>query len=303
MMLFKRPRVPEWSPIDDAEGWKAFTDLVGREVGARRWTVDFEAGWALGGENQFGLFNVAGKCGQAPREAWARIVAEHFTAVAATAARVGDEPGFESAGQARAAMKARLVTDEFLAGADVERVERRVADDLLLVVAYDLPETVMIPARADLLAYGTDEELMALALEHARAEPGLALSRYDIPGLRADDPEAPLYVLSGESFFTATHALWADGLYAPETEFGTLVGVPTRNIVLAHPIRDASAIGMVAPMVHLVQRYFHEGPGSLSESLYWLIDGRLERQDAWVDENGPAFAPSEGFTALLERLT
>ena len=84
-------------------------------------------------------------------------------------------------------------------------------------------------------------------------------------------------MLTGESFFTATHALWADRFSGPEAEFGTLVGVPTRHIVVAHPIRDRIALTVMAKMLQLVERYFNDGPGSLSDSLYWLADGRMER--------------------------
>ena len=102
-------------------------------------------------------------------------------------------------------MKARLLTDAYKQDTGADLLELRVAEDLIAVVAYDLPENVMLPERADVLQYGDEHELLALALRHAREEEDLALERYELHG-------APLYVLTGESFFTATHALWADRL-------------------------------------------------------------------------------------------
>ena len=147
-----------------------------------------------------------------------------------------------------------------------------------------------------MLQYGDEQELLALALRHAREEEGLALERYELQG-------APLYVLTGESFFTATHALWADRFPEQPAALGTLVGVPTRHIVVAHPIRDRSALTVIAQMLQLVARYFNDGPGSLSESLYWLVDGRMERLQTWIDEQGPHLSPSPQFARVLEALS
>jgi hypothetical protein len=290
--------VPQWSPITDPDDWDAFAQLLEDEVAARGWTLQLAEGWAYDGDVKFGLFNVAGKCRQVERAMWAEVAGEHFASIAATAARsaLGDVPRFRNAEEARAAMKARLLTDTYTEGTDADLLALRVAEDLLLVVAYDLPENVMVPLREELLRHGEERELLELALRHAREEPGLSLERHELN-------DAPLYVLSGESFFTATHALWADRFHDPAPELGTLVGVPTRHLVVAHPIRDRTALSVMAKLLRLVQRYFADGPGSLSDGLYWLADGRLERLETWIDEEGPHLSPSPRFARVLEQLT
>ena len=147
-----------------------------------------------------------------------------------------------------------------------------------------------------MLRYGGERELLELALRQARQEPGLQLEQHELHG-------SPLYVLTGESFFTATHALWADRFFEPESALGTLVGIPTRHIVVAHPIRDRATLTVMAKLLQLVERYFNDGPGSLSDSLYWLSEGRLERLETWIDEQGPHLSPSPRFARLLETLT
>ena len=290
--------VPHWSPIVDPDDWNAFEELIRDEAAARGWTVEIADGWARDANVKFGLFNVAGRCRQVPRAVWPEVVSEHFASIAATAARsaLSAVPGFTNADEARASMKARLLTDAYKQDTGADLLELRVADDLIAVVAYDLPENVMLPERDEVLQYGGEEELLAHALRQARAEPGLELARHELHG-------APLYVLTGESFFTATHALWADRFYEPAAELGTLVGVPTRHIVVAHPIRDRSALTVIAQMLQLVARHFNDGPGSLSDALYWLVDGRMERLETWIDEQGPHLSPSPRFARVLEELS
>lgn len=303
MPLFKRRRaeIPEWSPLSDPDDWQAFSALATEACAARGWNLDLEEGWATDGQAEFGLFNLAGKCGQAPREEWPAVVDDHFTAIAAMAERDADggRAKFADADAARAVLKARLVTDDFFGGDGRERLQRRVAEDLVLVAAYDLPDSVEIPEREDMLQWGDAEELLELAVSQTRAEPGLELERHEIPG-PGDEPSSPLFALSGDSFFTASHAIWAAEFDPPESPHGTLVSVPVRNLVLAHPIRDGRVLGMIAPMLELTSRYYAEGPGSLSPSVYWLREERMERLNAWIDEDGPHITPSPEFLKLLE---
>ena len=193
-------------------------------------------------------------------------------------------------------MKARLLTDAYKQDTGADLLELRVAEDLVAVVAYDLPENVMLPERADVLQYGDERELLALALRQAREEDGLALERYELHG-------APLYVLTGESFFTATHALWADRFSEQPAELGTLVGVPTRHIVVAHPIRDRGALTVIAQMLQLVARYFQRRPRlAQRRARTGSSTAAWSGCETWIDEQGPHLSPSPRFARVLEAL-
>ena len=113
--------------------------------------------------------------------------------------------------------------------------------------------------------------------------------------------EIPVFVLEGESYFTSTHALWADEFDPPASPHGALVAIPSRHTVVAHPIRHGGAIHTLAHLLELGQR-LSRGPGALTEAVYWLRDGELERLDAWVDDEGAHFAPSERFTSVMREL-
>ena len=157
-------------------------------------------------------------------------------------------------------------------------------DDLDVLLAFDLPGGVMLVPDD----WG-DQDLFVQALARVRAEGGLQLDRHEVT---LDNDAAPLFVLHGPSVFTATHALWADEFDPPPAAYGTLVAVPTRNAVLAHPIRDARVVGVVQAMLELAQSAAEQDPAPLSTRLFWLRDGRLEGVDATPE-----------FAELLERLS
>ena len=285
---------PDWSVFESAREWRAFERTVRAELDRRPWTGDIREGVVNVGSKRVGLQNLAQSCHGAPPEDWAELVRGHFDALR-------DAPGPEDRDAARAALKARLLNDGYLATADREYATRRVADDLQLVLAYDLPDRVMIVPREDVLRWGEEDELFEHGLAQARAEPGLELDRHEV-SINDDGDVAPLFVLYGDSFFTATHALWAGELDPPASPYGTLVAVPTRHAVLAHPIRDGRVLGVIGAMLKLARKFEHEGPGSISARLYWLREGRLDAFDAWSDEEGLHFQPGPEFADLLKRL-
>jgi hypothetical protein len=303
MRLFRRrPREPppEWAvALLDAEGWEAFRALVEHAVVPRGWTPDFGEGVVRGGPDggTCGLGNLAAMCHAAPREEWQPLVERHFELLVAAM----EPTPFSGPDEARAAVKARLVDDAFVNQLPWQLAERRVADDLRLVLAYDLPTTVRFPPREDVLEWGDEAELFELGIEHARAEPGLGLERHELPA--EEGPGSSLSILVGDSFFTCTHALWADTLDPPPSEHGTLVAAPTRHIVVAYPIRDLQVVGALRFLVPFVQRRHAEGPGPITDSLYWLRDDALERLDVTLNSAGAVqFTPPDAFVEMLNRL-
>jgi hypothetical protein len=156
-------------------------------------------------------------------------------------------------------------------------------EELNVLLAFDLPNGIMLLPEG----WG-DQDLFVQALARVRNQGGVQLDRHEI---QLENDTAPLFVLHGPSVFTATHALWADEFEPPAPPYGTLVAVPTRNAVFAHPIRDARVAGVIEPMFDLARSAAEQDENPLSTRLYWLRDGRLEGVDATPE-----------FAELLERL-
>jgi hypothetical protein len=185
---------------------------------------------------------------------------------------------------ANATADARSGAAELFDNLDVPIKACLMGEDLDVMLAFDLPGGVMFVPED----WG-DQDTFVQAIARVRTEPGLQLDRHEV---QLDDAIAPLFVLHGPSFFTATHALWADEFDPPAPAYGTLVAVPTHNAVLAHPIRDARVLGVIEPMQELARSAAEQGGEPVSTRLYWLRGGRLEAVDA-----------TREFADLLERLS
>ena len=189
-------------------------------------------------------------------------------------------------------LKVRLVAESTVD--PTELIVRRAAEDLLLVLSEDLPDRVVSVPRGEA---DDDDSTFAMALANTRAEPGLELTRHALA-------DSELLMLSGESFFVATHALWAGELDPPEAEHGTLIAVPNRGVLFAHPIRDRVAVRMLTPMLELARRFAAAGgPGAINTNLYWLRgDGQLDKINLEETEHTIVIAPASDFAQLLDRL-
>src|SRR5262249_38186778 len=134
------------------DDWRAFAAAVRSYAGRRGWTGVPEDGALFDGETRYGLSNLAQLCRAEARADWPAVVDRHFDGIAAL-----PDKDLTSAEDALAVLKARLVDDEFLAGVPWEIPARRVAGDLQLVLACDLPESVRFPAREEALEWGDED--------------------------------------------------------------------------------------------------------------------------------------------------
>jgi hypothetical protein len=251
------------------------------------------------GRPVLGLRTLAQLCRQLDQPAWPELVADHLRLLdrdtGATRAELADLD------RARPLLKVRLYPESMLRQRAGTRpppmLARRLAPGLLAVLAWDLPDAVQVVPRDHALAWGLgEEELFGLGYANVidQDRPHVQTSRYD-PGFE-------LTTLSGESFFTTTHALWLDRYLAVPPASGALVGVPHRSGVLAHPVRDYSVIHAVRLMLVSLDIMYREGPGSLSPLLYWWRAGTLTELPAKIDGGEISFRPPEEFVEVLNGL-
>jgi hypothetical protein len=169
--VFRRKAPPDWAPFADAADWRAFEAVVRADVHPRGWSGEVRDGLLTDGTGKFFLDNLARMCVAEPRAAWPELIRRHFDLCASA----DDLTVLDNRGEARVALRARLVPFDFLAIVDYDYVSRRVADDLMVVLAFDLPDRVVISQREEVLQWGDEEELFELALEQTKTERGLEL--------------------------------------------------------------------------------------------------------------------------------
>jgi hypothetical protein len=306
--LFGRgDRVPEWARFLAPGEFRALVRLIRADLDRRALAYDFDASEGIvrlpgaeGNDRVLGLLNLMQVCHGRSASEWPGIVAGHFGRVLTHGAEAIGEIDRLSADfeEARGLIKVRLYPAEVAAHeAYRSAVTTSPMPDVLATLVYDMPETIITVHREHAESWGVPpDDLFAIALANVRDGDPVKAEPLDL------DDGTPLTVLSGESFFTASHALLLRQYLSPEHDLGALVAVPHRHAVVFHPIVDAKVIPAINALIALAHGMYRDGPGSVSPHLYWWRLGEFTQLPATVVANSIEFSPPEEFVHVLNRV-
>ncbi|MDY0003252.1 MAG: hypothetical protein RBU30_18270 [Polyangia bacterium] len=293
--------MPPWAIVLELSEYRAFIEdledlLLERELESTR-----QGGLVLLnglGDRplQLGLQTLAQACAARPREEWRALMASHLDSVLALGQAVhGPGPERRDFESVKRLIKVRLYPAAAVDGdPDLELIAKRVAEDLVAALAYDLPEAVTSVPPEDFARWQMDEDaLFALGLENLRGE-ALSPERLEVKD------GVSLEVLHGKSFFVASQILRLKSCLMDlgktySDDYGYLLAAPTRNLVLHYCIEDSRALVALQALIPQAFLRYHQGPGSLSPSVYWLHHDRLLLLPATMTIRGMIFRPPVEF--------
>jgi hypothetical protein len=293
------PPAPEWAAFFSGSEYRQFLDLVVADLRRRGYDPQVGDGFVTadtGGEEPvtWGLGNLAQRCNQEDPSRWEAIVATHFTALQQMVGRDMDAlaADFE---QVRPILRVRLMPDESMGGVAVgETVSRRPAPGMIATLVYDFPDSTATVHQEHLASWPVSaDEVFDIAIANVRAEPPPAAETVDADGVQ-------LRVMAGDSFYVASRALFLDELLdgAPDGVFA----VPNRHVLLWYAVTDLSVVQAMSPMFQIAANLFREGPGSISDQLYWWRGGEFVHLPHSSSGKTINFAPPDDFVTLLNGL-
>jgi hypothetical protein len=295
--------VPGWASFfDSADAYRTFCEVVAAELGRRGLEGEMADGMVKvvrqGEARSYGMQNLAQLCNGIERAEWAGAIESHFEN-----AFQSEEQSLEIERKAtdfeavRDLIKVRIYPADHPGITGEQIIHRPLADDIVEVLTYDLPSAIATVQAAHAAGWQRpQDELFELGLRNVRAEG--RLDREELP----IEEGATVSALTGDSFFAATHALML-GDYLPSLgAHGALVAVPTRHLVLCHPIEDIRTVHATKAIINVARAMFDKGPGSISPSMYWWRSGRMQRLPALVKADQISLVPPDEFVDLLNGL-
>lgn len=226
MLRRLREPVPAELSFFSAQEWNAFVRLV--EDGLRQRRLPFTrqgtgVDLAAGG---LGLVNLAQSCHDLPRSAWPPAVAEFLELVSTT---FSGEPQHHPVDPGL--IKVRLYADDYFPPDEVDVVAQPFAESVVAALTMDEPTGIRTVTPLELAGIGVEgAAAFDLGWANVGREPPPEVQWIDVDGRRVETIEGP-------SFYTASWVTWLDQLVAVPPE-GALVALPTRHLVLAHPIGE-----------------------------------------------------------------
>jgi hypothetical protein len=296
-----------WAQFFTKPEFKAFLDLVtayfqqrGAEVtmNVKEGTIKIEHDPALLGE-RYGLHNLAQICRQAKHADWDKVIAHHFDTM--IVGQREDQELEQKKGDFDAVaplIHVKIYPEDYVR--EIKNfIARQFLEGTVALPVYDLPNALRNVTAEDAKAWGkSEDEIFRLGFANLRKNYPAVIKEHQF-----QDGSA-IKVVSGDHFFVSSHVLLLGSypeLIGPE---GSLIGIPHRHILISYPIQDATVIKAVKALIPMIQGMCREGPGPVSDKLYWYHDHKFTNLPYKLDEvqKRMEFIPPQEFVDLLNRV-
>jgi hypothetical protein len=215
-----------------------------------------------------GLVNLARTVGDLPRQQWRDAVTAHFDQMLPPGSRPSIPENLEDE------LYLRLVSASAIEPSWRDRVPEFVPGVLTAPATYTGRAVAM---HFDIDSLGAPwSELSRIGLANLRRlEDKVELVQQ--PG----DNGAEVAMLTG-GMFTASRALVLDtvlrqSLRVENPPFGCLVGMPARDMLLIHVVRDHTVVSAFGMLARLASCFFADSPGPLSPHVYYVTENEWQQ--------------------------
>lgn len=291
-----------WASFMDPEAYEAFIGIVETYFEEHGVSISFGEGYLTieGDESQqLGLVNLAQGCAQIDPSEWHDFIYAYFDDLLGL---VQDEPqvvaNIESFDEAEPLLAVRIWPEDYATQAGPDSLFfREDIEGTVSVLVFDFPTSVRSVTLDEFATWGMElEEVFEVALANT-------LTHYFQDVFHEElESGIELWFLSDGSFFVASQALFLDQYPDCLGEFGSVFGIPTRDILLCHPIDNTEVIEAVDYLILAISGLEFEGPGSVSPYLYWYHEGVITNLPYSLGESEIEFSPPDIFLEVLNQL-
>lgn len=293
--------VPQWASFFAPEEYAAFDKAVQgyfRSLG-RPYKLDggsVRTNWMNGDSNMqnLGLLNLAQMCKSATREQYPEIVKNHFEVMRKSQDFIsGFFDAMDDFDFVKPFIGTRVYHREHIKSLGAGGViAQSITEDLIGILVFDMPQAITSVKPEQVQVWGRSaEELIQLGLQNIREN-----YEFEVQELKA---RIPLKAVVQNHFFTSNVIMELERYPEVIGSHGTLVTVPHRHSAIFHPIEDISIILAINMMVPMTRAMHKEGPGSISDNIYWYRRGELVKLPYKFVNEQMQFDPPQEFLEMM----
>jgi len=295
--------IPEWASFFDNKEYSAFIKEI--ETYFKNLNIQFEIGDGQieTNENEFGfsnlgLVNVAQVCKQEDKKHYKEIITEHFNSMIRANkfekefAKIAD-----NFAEVKKYIGVRLYDNEYVAYVGKENtIGKNFAGDIYSMIVFDFPDIVLSIKPEQTTTWNkTIDELFQIGIENIKAKYPLTITKEAFG-------EFSIWFIQGEHFFTPNIVFDIENRLELIGSKGSLIGLPHRHSAIIYPIENLEVVKAINGIIPTVYGMNQEGPGSLSNNLFWYKDKKFTQLPYKIEEGKLQFIPPDNFLELLNEL-
>jgi hypothetical protein len=301
---FQNRQVPAWAGFFRMEEYIRFMECVSDYFNSGNVSYSFKEGAIVNAGmkdsrlEKMGLLNLAQFCRLRPMDEWASMINDHFEGISKAASIEKDFSGrAHDFSCVRDFIGVRVYPEEYVSVLkNGLAVGKQMGDGLYAMLVFDFSECIVNVRPEQTIQWPLgNEELLELGISNTKSKYPLNLSTQDVDGV-------PIHFVV-ENHFYAPNILF-DLMEEPSAaeSKGLLIGMPTRHAALMHRITDWKVLQAIHRMIPAINGMNKDGPGAVSDKLYWLNNSKLTTLPYKLDDQNIHFDPPEDFIALLQEL-
>jgi hypothetical protein len=304
--LYKEDRpelpVPQWADFFNEAQYSQFINTVGAYFRSKGVSYSLHTGAIVRlcdksyGVEKIGLLNLAQTCKRLPSASWSEMVEKHFEGMRIAA---DFEKEFQKKAHDFSFVKDHIAvrfyhSDYVAAIKDGLTIGKQIAEGIYAMLVFDFPHSVINVRPEQTIQWGkTYEELFEEALENVRKKYSFRLTEERLA-------EVKVYLIAEDHFYAPNIILKLADHANLVSDRGILLGIPNRHAALMYPVRDAEVLTAVNRLIPVINGMYKDGPGSISDKLYWYHQDRFITLPYTMDEKNIQFYPPEEFVEMLK---
>jgi hypothetical protein len=251
------------------------------------------------GMDQLGLVNLAQNCKLQDNEnSWPEMITDHFeTMIKANAFDKEFNTRKRDFSYVKEFIGVRLYHKSYFNALGLEKVLYKLfADVIVTVLIFDTPHTVTSIKPEDAALWNVPiDELFSIGTENMR-------QRYP-PGISKENVgEVSIWFCQSNDLFATNLALDREAMEKYSGSKGALVGIPHRHALLIYPIESLEVVKAINTLIPVISGMNNEGPGSISEKLFWYRDGKYIDLPYEIGDKKLSFRPPDEFVEMIQSL-
>jgi hypothetical protein len=251
------------------------------------------------GLNHLGLSNVAQVCKQDEIKNYGEIVTNHFEALIRS--RLFDaefEKMVDDYDKIKDYLGVRLYQKKYADHIGEENtIGRNFAEDLYAMLVFDLPDSIVNVKPNQSEKWGKSfVDLYNQGIQNIKA-------RYDFHISQQKLGNFSIWFVQGDHFFTPNIVFDLENHPALTGSYGSIICMPHRHAVLIYPIENIEVLAAVNGLIPVAHGMYMEGPGSVSDHIFWLKDGEFENLSYKLENDKLDLFPPANFVEMLNQIS
>lgn len=306
--LFKRnkdnDRVPEWASFFSRNEYNEFLKSI--ESYFKKKNINYELNDGVlttdsnvfGGED-FGLMNVAQICKQSELRNYKGILFEHFESmIRSQEFQTRFNVIVHDYNLIKDYIGVRLYSNDYITNIGKElTIGKDLAGDIYCMIVFDLPDSVINIQPEQASKWGkTIGDLFETGIKNMKNKYQWEISQQKFSDFN-------IWLIQGDHFFTPNIVFDLNNHKRMIGTHGSLIGIPHRHSVIIYPIENIDVVKAINILIPTIYGMNEEGPGSVSNNLFWYKEGNFENLPYKIENQKLDFYPPGNFVEMLNRLS